>query len=296
VKRRSAGARAQEHAAAHDQAGTQQPDVAAVRAGSWSDPATWGGAVPAAGDIVSIGAGIDVVLDVSPPGLNGIHLDGKLSFSNDDDVELTTEWILLRGELFAGSEREPHTANATITLTNNVAEENINGMGDRGILIVGGTLSLHGDRANAWTKLSATAEAGATRIEVLDASEWRVGDTIVLASTDFNPRQAEVRQIAADRESQSRAPILAAGAGVGLLERLEDDLLLLDGNTNAGIGDLERHHRGSLIESFVLRTPALGGSVDAEMHTAFFCELEGIRHQVLEHLLQAFGIGENLVA
>ena len=27
-------------------------------------------------------------------------------------------------------------------------------------------------------------------IEVLDASEWRVGDEIVLASTDFNPRQA----------------------------------------------------------------------------------------------------------
>ena len=177
-------------------ASAQQRAVSAANSGLWSDASTWGGSVPGEGDIVNIGAGIDVVLDVSSPELNGINLDGRLSFSNDDDVELTTEWILLRGELFAGSESDPHTANATITLTNNVRDENINGMGDRGILIVEGTLSLHGDRENAWTKLSETAEAGATRIEVLDASEWRVGDEIVLASTDFNPRQAEVRHIA----------------------------------------------------------------------------------------------------
>ena len=174
----------------------------AVSSGVWSDSSTWsGGAVPRAGDIVTIGAGLDVVLDVSPPGLNGMNLDGKLSFADDKDLELTTEWILLRGELQAGTERNPHTRNATITLTNNVPDENINGMGDRGILIVGGILNLHGDRDNAWTRLAETASAGSARIEVLDASEWRVGDEIVLASTDFNPRQAERRHIAAIRRN-----------------------------------------------------------------------------------------------
>jgi hypothetical protein len=140
---------------------------------------------------------MDVVLDVSPPGLNGVSLDGKLSFSDAADLELTTEWIQLRGELHIGTEASPHTRNATITLTDNVkGEDPMAGMGDRGIMISGGTLNLHGDRQNAWTKLSETAEAGSTRIEVLDASEWRVGDEIVLASTDFNPRQAERRHIA----------------------------------------------------------------------------------------------------
>src|SRR5690606_14244262 len=82
--------------------------------------------------------------------------------------------------------------------TDNVKGEDVMaGMGDRGIMISGGTLNLHGDRTNAWTKLSATANAGATGIQVLDAFGWRVGDEIILASTDFDPRQAEKRTITA---------------------------------------------------------------------------------------------------
>jgi len=173
----------------------------AVKGGRWSDPATWsGGTVPRSGDIVTIGQGLDVVLDVSPPGLNGVNVEGKLSFSNDRDLELTTEWIMLHGELAIGTEARPHTANATITFTNNVPDEDIMaGMGDRGIMISGGTLNLHGDTTHTWTKLSETAEKGSTRIEVLDASDWEVGDQIVLASTDFDPRQAETRLITAIR-------------------------------------------------------------------------------------------------
>jgi hypothetical protein len=107
---------------------------------------------------------------------------------------------MLHGELAIGSEESPHTRKATITFTDNVEGEDVMaGMGDRGIMISGGTLNLHGDRTNAWTKLSATAEAGSTTIEVLDSSGWRVGDEIVLASTDYDPRQAEVRTIAAIR-------------------------------------------------------------------------------------------------
>jgi cell migration-inducing and hyaluronan-binding protein len=168
---------------------------------NWSDPATWPNRkVPAAGDKVTIGKDKQVVLDVSPPALGGLSIDGKLSFSDSADLELTTEWIMLHGELAIGSEARPHTRKATITLTDNVKGEDVMaGMGDRGIMLSGGTLNLHGSTTNTWSKLAATANAGATSIQVLNAKGWKVGDEIVLASTDFNPRQAERRTIAAIR-------------------------------------------------------------------------------------------------
>jgi len=166
---------------------------------NWSDPNSWPNRkVPVAGDKVTIGRDKNVILDVSPPALGGLSIDGKLTFSNNADLELTTEWIMLHGELAIGSEASPHTRNATITLTDNVKGEDVMaGMGDRGIMISGGTLNLHGDRTNTWTKLTSTAKAGSTSIEVLNAAGWRVGDEIVLASTDFDPRQAERRSISA---------------------------------------------------------------------------------------------------
>ena len=172
---------------------------AAAGQSRWSDPRSWpDGKVPREGDAVTIGRDQNVILDVSPPALRSLTVHGKLSFSNAKDLALETEWIYLAGgELDIGSEAHPHTRNAVITLTDNVKDENVNTMGDRGIMLLHGTLSLHGDRKNAWTKLSATAKAGAARIQVLDASGWRRGDVIVLASTDYNPRQAEERTVVA---------------------------------------------------------------------------------------------------
>ena len=165
----------------------------------WSDAATWPDRrMPRAGDKVTIPTGKHVVLDVTPPALGSLTIDGKLSFANNRDLELTTEWVVLRGELEIGTAASPHTRKATITLTNNVRdEEPLSDMGDRGIMIMGGTLNLHGDRTNSWTKLAQTAAAGSTSIQVLDAAGWRAGDEIVLASTDFDPRQAEKRTISA---------------------------------------------------------------------------------------------------
>ena len=164
----------------------------------WSDPATWpDNKVPVAGEQVTIASGQTVLLDTSPPALNGITVFGTLRFADESDLALTTEWIMVHGELEIGTEANPFKHNATITLTDNVKNEQLMGMGDRGIMMSGGTLNLHGNRSNSWTKLARTAEAGSSTIEVLDASQWQAGDEIVLASTDYDPRQAERRTIAA---------------------------------------------------------------------------------------------------
>jgi hypothetical protein len=170
----------------------------AVSSGNWSDASTWaGGAIPKAGDHVTISSGLDVVLDSSTPELGGVTINGKLRFSDEKDLELSTEWIMVHGELEIGTEARPHTSKAIITLTDNVKDEQLMGMGDRGIMLSGGTLNLHGNITNTWTKLAETAAAGSTTIEVLNADQWQVGDEIVLASTDFDPRQAETRFITA---------------------------------------------------------------------------------------------------
>ena len=165
----------------------------------WSDPATWpSGEVPGHGDAVTIGRDMDVVLDVDGLSLRSLTIQGKLSFADDRDIGLASEWIYVPGgELEIGTADDPYTHNASITLTDEVPGEDLNTMGDRGIMLMNGTLNLHGDREHTWTQLAATAAAGATQIEVLDAGDWRVGDEIVLASTDFNPRQAERRQVTA---------------------------------------------------------------------------------------------------
>src|SRR5262249_54356196 len=108
-------------------AGMKMPDSARATASAakptpWSSPASWpDGKVPRAGDAVTIGKDRNIVLDVTPPALRSLTIEGKLSFSNDKDLGLTTEWIYLPGgELDIGSEAQPHTAKATITLTDNV--------------------------------------------------------------------------------------------------------------------------------------------------------------------------------
>jgi hypothetical protein len=176
-------------------------DVAApaaiTRTVKWSDASAWpSGKVPAAGEEVTVPRGTEMVLDVSPPALRSITVQGKLTFADERDLDLVTDWIYVPGgEVQIGTEASPFQHNATITLTDTVPGEDINTMGDRGIMLMSGTLNVHGNRNHTWTKLSSIVAAGATSINVLDASGWRAGDEIVLASTDFNPRQAERRTI-----------------------------------------------------------------------------------------------------
>ena len=68
-----------------------------------------------------------MILDVNTPALGGLTIDGKLSFADNKDLELTTEWIMLHGELEIGTEAKPHTRKATITFTDNVKDEDISG-------------------------------------------------------------------------------------------------------------------------------------------------------------------------
>ncbi len=166
------------------------PPPPAVNA-NWSDPATWGGTVPVAGADVEIPAGKNVLLDVSPPPLGGLTISGALVFKSDADLELTARYIMFHGTLQVGAEGRRHTRRATITLTGDGGGD-IMGMGDKVLGVMGtGRLELHGEQRTAWTTLSSNAAAGATSIDLSSSPDWRVGDRIAIASTDFDPFLAE---------------------------------------------------------------------------------------------------------
>jgi len=166
------------------------------RSRPWSDPNTWpGGQKPKAGEIAVIPCGVAVELDENAA-VRGLTINGVLRFANKD-LELRADWIMVHGRLEVGTPEHPFRNRAIITLTGNNPSEDQMGMGTKVLGVMGGILDLHGEPRKGWTQLAQTATRGASQITVLDARDWRVGDRIVLASTDYNPEQAEVRTITA---------------------------------------------------------------------------------------------------
>jgi cell migration-inducing and hyaluronan-binding protein len=174
--------------------GPEAPLPPALR---WSDASAWpAGQVPLAGDSVVIPADRTVLLDVSPPALASLTIAGALVFA-EADVDLTAGWIAVQGTLRVGTTAAPFEHRATITLTGNPGAPSVMGMGNRVLGVVGGTLDLHGEPRTGWTRLASTAPAGATQLVLAGTPEWRAGDKLVVASTDFDPNRAEVVTVAA---------------------------------------------------------------------------------------------------
>jgi hypothetical protein len=171
----------------------------------WSDPETWDGTKPQAGDRVEITEEMDVVLDESPPELGGILVDGgSLTFARMD-LELTTAHIVLEhgGTLQIGTEEQPFEQEATITLTGSrsdvdSADVPCQDCGSKTIASVGGDLSIHGAvEEPTWTQLDATAEAGDTTITLTESVDWEAGDEVALPSTSLDPGHVDRRTVTA---------------------------------------------------------------------------------------------------
>ncbi len=151
----------------------------------WSQPSTWEtGVIPQAGEDVIIPEGQRVILDINTPDLNGLTINGVLEFNNQD-LELTANWILINGKLQIGVQDSPFTNKAIITLNDTDPENSIMDMGTRGIIVMG-ELSLHGETPDIlWTKLDQHSELGSTNIQLVESPGWGIGQEIVIGPTDF---------------------------------------------------------------------------------------------------------------
>jgi hypothetical protein len=161
----------------------------------WSDPATWGGAVPGDGAIVQIASGRTILLDQDTADLGGLDIAGTLQFCRQD-LALTSKYITVHhGRLEIGTEKDPFTQSAVITLTGTDQDPHqfLHGIdvGTKGLVVMVGQLDLHGAPRIGWVQLGATAQPGATELTVSQAVDWQAGDRIILASSDLNPAEAE---------------------------------------------------------------------------------------------------------
>ena len=156
----------------------------------WSDAATWGGHPPTSGGIAYIARGKTVILDVDPPALRRIVVDGRLIIA-DRDARIATGGIVVRGSLEAGHAWRPFAHELAIVLDG--------ASGDAGAFTIGrgGTATFFGPKRTPWVHLAATALPGARDLIFDAAPTWRVGERVGIAPSGYDVRETEERTIVA---------------------------------------------------------------------------------------------------
>jgi len=183
----------------------------------WSDTRSWADFLPIEGDFVSIPKGRHIQMDMdSTPILNTITVEGSLIFAPSADANhhrtLDARIILCNGGYIEmGTEDFPYTSKLTVTMHGAKFDPTVPIYGQKVIGIRYGILEMHGNkRANdrVWTELKTTAAVGATTITLNEAVDWAAGEKIVIASTDFEGRNAEKRTIVSVDNTDAAYPIV----------------------------------------------------------------------------------------
>lgn len=185
--------------------------------GLWSSPSTWirgsgVGAIPGPGDYVGITSGNPVVLDtnVGIRNLAGLDVNDRLSVLDVQTYALGVSRMTINvgGSFVVGTAASRFVNDFTLQLTDRWlgsphghAQENCM------LLVTGGAISMHGNNAASgggtqlsWLRLLNGNDliANVSNTLTLDAVPgWNPGAEVVIASTDFDMNQAEVRSILA---------------------------------------------------------------------------------------------------
>jgi hypothetical protein len=164
--------------------------LSSVQSGTWSDPATWGGAIPSSIDMPSISSGHTILMDVNTS-LAGLYISPSavLAFPSNASITLqSTKNIVVEGQL----QMKPAAANFIHTIRFiNVKEVDFVGGGmsvldtDTGLWVMGaGQLELVGTPKTSWTRVTADVVSGTKILQLEDATGWLQGDEICIAPTE----------------------------------------------------------------------------------------------------------------
>ena len=150
----------------------------------WSDAATWDGLPPRRDTDVTVPQGKTVVLDVAPPRLASLTVEGRLLVA-DRNVRIEAKNIVVHGDFSLGDAEHRFTHHADIVLDGSSAGS--------GVLLVssGGSLNLWGLARQSWTRLARPVAAGSRSATLTHAVDWQPGDRLVFAPSGFNPEESE---------------------------------------------------------------------------------------------------------
>jgi hypothetical protein len=127
-----------------------------------------------------------------------IVIEGMLEFEDGKDLELQATYIFIRGgRLIIGRENAPFTHKAVITLHGKpYLTPELPIYGGKTIAVRGGGIDMHGTPVvPAWTQLGATVDAGGGELVLKEPVNWKVGQTVVVASSNWSMHEAEQRII-----------------------------------------------------------------------------------------------------
>lgn len=166
-----------------------QPTIASVRAGNWSDPGTWGGRVPATGDVVRISANTAVRYDVlSNADIDTLSVEpaASLVFAENTNTLLRVVNFVVKeqGSLHIGtpaSPIQPHVRAEVVFLDRPLDTAKDPFQWGNGLLVLG-TVKFHGyDPGKTFVRLAEEVAAGAQQLVLSEpVPGWRIGDTVII--------------------------------------------------------------------------------------------------------------------
>jgi len=179
--------------AAHQGIGAalRAPTLSSVRSGNWSDVDTWGGRLPEVDDIPLVAKGHEVRYDGESTMTAGVNVGpgGTLEFAPDRSCTFQCMGnVVIEGTLRMRPATPDHVHTLRFICVN---EKSFVGGGmdpldsDVGLWVMGaGNLDLFGAAKTAWTNAADSVEQGVTQLQVVDASGWQVGDTVMIVPTE----------------------------------------------------------------------------------------------------------------
>lgn len=147
------------------------------------------------GDNVNISSTDSIILDVAvPESMGQLVVFGRLKFSDDIDIILNLENLIVWGSLFCGNATVRHLRKVEIVLwgylgSDDVAVNQLTFLSHKGVYVFGEASFAGKPLTTTWTRLKSTATTGDKEITLTTSvgSEWKSGDEIVLSETEYSP-------------------------------------------------------------------------------------------------------------